>query len=70
MDVMTVEQLLTRAQAIMTDKEHKELVAMFAQQMHTDKEVLSTNSCRGVVICYRCSGPKHMAKDCMQGMDN
>lgn len=37
MDTMTVEQLLTQAQAIMTnDKDHKESIATSAQQTHTD----------------------------------
>lgn len=62
---MTVEQLLTLAWDIMRDDQ--ESATASALKTRTDKEVLPTNLHRGAAICYRCSGPNFMARDCMLG---
>ena len=66
MDTMNVEQLLTRARAIMTDDGGCEVsAAASVGQPHSDAEIPSSIQCSGTVICYKCSGPNHMARNCM-----
>ena len=65
MDTMNVEQLLTRARAIMTDDGGCEVsAAASVEQPHSNAEVPSSIRCRGTVICYKCSGPNHVARNC------
>lgn len=68
MNTMTLEQLLNEAQVIMIDEERcRESVAASTDQTHSDSRALPVDSCSKAFICYTCSGPNHMVKDCMQG---
>ena len=65
MDTMNVEQLLTRARAIMIDDGGCEVsAATSVGQPHLDTEVPSSIRYSGTVICYKCSGPNLMARNC------
>ena len=61
------EQLLTRTRAIMTDNEGPAKLAA-ASARRTPSEPKVHNDSRKFA-CYRCGGPNHMAKDCLQNRD-
>ena len=61
---METEQVLTRMRAVMTDNEGPtELVAASARRTPSESKVHSDDR---KFACYRCGGPNHMAKDCLQ----
>ena len=64
METMSVEQLLTRARAVMNDNEGlAELAAASARRTPSELKMRSDDR---KFACYRCGGPNHMAKDCLQ----
>ena len=64
METMNVEQLLTRARAVMTDDEGPaELAAASTRRIPSESKMRSDDR---KFACYRCGGPNHMAKDCLQ----
>ena len=64
MEMMRVEQLLTQARAAMTDNEGPaELAAVSARWTPSESKVHCDD---GKFACYRCGGPNHMAKNCLQ----
>ena len=68
MDAMNLEQFLTRAKAIMINDGGCEMSATASVGWpHSDAEVPSSIQHSGTVICYKCSGPNHMARNCMVG---
>ena len=67
-DAMNIEQLLTRVRAIMTDDGGCEVsAATSVGQPHSDAEVPYSIRRSGTVICYKCSGLNHMARNCTAG---
>ena len=63
---MSAEQLLTQARAVMTDiKGSAELATAFALARRTPSES-KIGSDNRKFACYRCGGPNHMVKDCLQ----
>ena len=63
-ETMSAEQILTRARAVMTDNEGPaELAAAFTRQTPSESKARSDDK---KFACYRCGGPNHMAKDCLQ----
>ena len=61
---MSAEQLLTRARAVMTDNEGlAELAAASASRTPSESKMRSDDR---KFACYRCGGPNHMARDCLQ----
>ena len=61
---MSAEQLLTRARAVMTDNEGPaEMAAASASRTPSESKMRSDDR---KFVCYRCSGPNHMARDCLQ----
>ena len=64
MKMMSVEQLLTRVRAVMTDNEGPiELAIASARRTPSESKVRNDDR---KFACYRCGGPNHMAKDCLQ----
>ena len=67
MDAMTLSQLLDRARAILTDSEEsEEPVVAAAQRSRTDPEEPPNDRRSSDIVCYRCSGLNHMARNCTQ----
>ena len=59
-----MEQLLTLVRAVMIDNEGPaELAATSTRRTPSESKVYSDD---GKFACYRCGGPNHMAKDCLQ----
>lgn len=56
---MTFEKLVTQARSIMTEK-LEEIIAV-GQYAHASTE---TRNCQ--ITFYKCSGPNHLARDCLQ----
>ena len=68
METINVEQLLTRVRTIITDDGGcKVSGAAFVEQPHSNAEVPSSIRRSGTVICYKCSGPNHVARNCSVG---
>ena len=64
MKTMSAEQLLILTKAVMTDNVGPaELAAASARRTPSESKVC--NDGRNFT-CYRCGGPNHMAKDCLQ----
>ena len=63
-ETMSAEQLLTQARAVMTDnKGPAELATASARRTPSESKMCSDD---WKFACYRCGGPNHMAKDCLQ----
>ena len=61
---MSAEQLLTQTRAVITDDEGPaELATASARQTPSESKVCSDGR---KFVCYRCGGPNHMVKDCLQ----
>ena len=61
---MSAEQLLTQARAVMTDNEGTaELAAASASRTSSESKMRSEDR---KFACYRCGGPNHMTRDCLQ----
>ena len=64
METMSAEQLLTRAKAVMTNNEGPaELAAASTSRTPSESKMRSDDR---KFACYRCGGPNHMARDCLQ----
>lgn len=68
MDTMTLDQLRARARAILVEgREPGDPTVAAARRPCADAEELIADQSGGNVVCYKCAGPNHLAKDCMQG---
>ena len=64
METMSAEQLLTQTRAVTTDNEGPtELAAASARRIPSESKVCNDGR---KLACYRCAGPNHMPKDCLQ----
>jgi len=62
MDGMTLGELVDRVRAIMADTEQPEEVVAATKPAPVPAEAR-----RNEVVCYKCSGPNHLSRDCLQG---
>ena len=65
LETLTLREVLERARAVLVDTRDKHLaaVARHEQTSHTPNTLKSHQS---DVTCFRCGGPNHLARDCMQ----
>ena len=65
METMSAEQLLTRARAVMNDNEGPEELATASTRRRPSKSMVRSDDKK--CPCYKCGGPNHTAKYCLQG---
>ena len=68
MESLSLDEIVSRARAILADDgrvDNQTNVAAVAQQSKT--EVTPPAKQNPCVVCYKCSGINHLAKDCLQG---
>ena len=66
MDSLSLDEIVSRARAIMSDDGgYKTRSAAVAQK--SQAEITQAAKSSSSVVCYKCSGINHLARDCLQG---